>query len=286
MRVRFFVAEKEREVTLAEALAEGARAHGDHVDIASTSRAAFDPDYPVAAIFGVKASSRRVVDEHMRPGCASLVFDKALIRSEGAGNGYFRVGLNGTPIAYMMRERRPPSRWARLGIDLPNGIRKGRKVIFAGSSQKYCDWHRLGDANAYADYVLSLAKMEFAGRWSEFVYRPKPSWDGAKLIPGATLSTGRGDLPHLLRDAAVLITHGSSAAIDAVLAGVPVITMGQCAASPISQDLYAPRFTPPPDDRLREWAAALAWCQWTIEEFRSGEAWSFYRHELTLAGVR
>lgn len=79
-------------------------------------------------------------------------------------------------------------------------------------------------------------------------------WHADKKLAAATLDND-------LRDAALLLTWGSAAAVEALLAGVPVHVGPQSAAYGI-----APPFR-------RAWANVLADNQWTVDEIRNGTAW-------------
>lgn len=82
-----------------------------------------------------------------------------------------------------------------------------------------------------------------------------------------------------LRDAWALVTWASNAAVEALLAGVPVFCTGDCAASVMGRsDPIGIEYPSYPDDRY-EWAATLAANQWTLDEIRRGEAWKVLRHE-------
>lgn len=76
-----------------------------------------------------------------------------------------------------------------------------------------------------------------------------------------------------LMQAKVLITHTSAAAVEAVLAGVPVICDMQCAAWPFS-DAVTLGFSIQVSiaDRMK-WASILADNQWTVDEMKEGLAW-------------
>jgi len=69
---------------------------------------------------------------------------------------------------------------------------------------------------------------------------------------------------------ALVVTHSSAAAIGAVLAGVPVETSKYSAAHWFS----GKPVTDPIWNNRRRWAGSLADRQFTIEELRSGYAWS------------
>lgn len=75
-----------------------------------------------------------------------------------------------------------------------------------------------------------------------------------------------------LSDAWIVVTWSSAAAVQALIAGVPVVCAPECAAAPFAtaiENIERPK-------RLfgREaWAAVLADHQYTLDEMRSGQAW-------------
>jgi hypothetical protein len=71
--------------------------------------------------------------------------------------------------------------------------------------------------------------------------------------------------------ASCVVTHSSAAAVEAVLAGVRVITSLQSAAWCFSR-YPSPDIIPDADDR-RRWASVLADNQWTLDEIAAGTAW-------------
>lgn len=81
-----------------------------------------------------------------------------------------------------------------------------------------------------------------------------------------------------LNGAFALVTWASAAAVEAVLAGIPVVTGPFCAAHAYSHrvvDLGEPELIPlkPDDEARRIWAGVLADNQWTLDEMRDGTAW-------------
>ena len=189
---------------------------------------------------------------------------------------YWRMSVNAPqPLAYMARGR-PGDRWRATGGRIPRGpARLGKSIIFAGSSQKYCDWFALGDANAYAAEVLAGAAKAMPG--APLVYRPKPSWRGAEAVPGAALDDGSGSrvtLQAAMRSCRCVVTHGSNATFEALLAGYPAVTLGPGLASAIGVNTVA-------DVRTARWPGAAAvttlaydaaYHQWTVAEFETGYA--------------
>lgn len=69
------------------------------------------------------------------------------------------------------------------------------------------------------------------------------------------------------------ITYGSNSAVEAIIAGVPIVTKSRYSiAYPVAAHRVDERAWM--GDRT-QWAADLAYRQWTFEEFRSGEAWDW-----------
>lgn len=88
-------------------------------------------------------------------------------------------------------------------------------------------------------------------------------------VPGTTLVTG--SLAQSLAEVSLCVTYNSNTAVEAVLAGVPTITMdiGSMAWEVTSHDVASGPIMP----ERQSWAAQLAWKQWTEEELRSGACW-------------
>ncbi|MEQ8504625.1 MAG: hypothetical protein RIB80_04815 [Rhodospirillales bacterium] len=80
-----------------------------------------------------------------------------------------------------------------------------------------------------------------------------------------------------------MVTWTSNAAVDALLAGVPVFCTGDCAASVMGRsDPINIEYPYYPDNRY-EWAATLAANQWTLDEIASGMMWAAL--EMSVSGT-
>ena len=279
---------KPREKAIGEALKAGFEAHGDAVTVLPTAEYAAPEDgTQIACVIGIKGKSKRVFEDHIRSGRHALLVDKSYFgRAE-----FLRLSLDGFQPHYAHEIERPHDRLERMGVKF-RPLRAGRRdshVIYAGSSQKYCDWHGLGDATEYAKGVCHQINKAFGSgdatpSMRRVLYRPKPSWvaghpEDAIPVANTVFSGPDVKLDKLLPDCWALVTHGSNAAVEAVVAGVPVVVVsdGACAAQPMAgrdlqKDVYHPKF--PKDDERRQWAADLCWLQWTIEEIASGAAWA------------
>ena len=271
---------KERERAIGAALEAGFKRHGDQVRVVATADyQAPDDDTQMAVVVGIKGRSKQAFDDHLKSGRHALLVDKSYFgRTE-----YLRLSLDGFQPHYAHAVKRPTDRLKRLKVEFMQrrASTPDSCVIYAGSSQKYCDWHELGDATEYAKTVCHRINKQFHGL-RQVLYRPKPSWvaghpEDAVAIPHTAFSGPDVRLHQLLPRCHALVTHGSNAAVEAVMAGVPavVISDGACAAERVAEtvleNIWDPRF--PEAEERRQWAANLAYCQFTIDEIADGTAW-------------
>jgi hypothetical protein len=91
-------------------------------------------------------------------------------------------------------------------------------------------------------------------------------WQRDKIALGRSLAED-------LVDCWAVVTHASAAAIDALLAGVPVFLTGATVALEMGLSQLEAIESPRRPDGRQAWAARLAASQWTIDELRAGVAW-------------
>jgi hypothetical protein len=101
-----------------------------------------------------------------------------------------------------------------------------------------------------------------------FRAHPLAARKGFRQQPNYTHTIG-GTLEATLARAAVAITWNSNAGVDAVVAGVPLVTMDEGAMAREVSSHRIGAFVRP--DRSA-WAHRLAWKQWTLAEIESGVA--------------
>ena len=268
MKITFFAAQKDKEMNIAVAMAR----HCPYDFEVADSKKYLEGyrDYDIACIFGVKGFSNKVVAEGK-----CIYIDKGYL---GRGQ-YYRVSYNAFhPSHYMCDKELSWDRWLEQGISLYPKVERDGAIIYAGSSQKYCDFHGLGDATEYAKEVIRHIRGYDHDR-REIIYRPKPSWKAAVSIEGTTYSDNTEKLSDLLRNKlSLLVTHGSNAAIESLIMGVPAIVLDK--KNPISQycsgtvrELNNPAFPARAD--FEEFLAQLAYQQWTIDEMANGAMWNY-----------
>ena len=283
MKIVFYYSDKSRERILSEALKEGVVNRKDDFEMILTQD--FDkplPDTDVACMIGVKGRSKEIMDAHLKEGMNTLYFDKGYIRRKAKlhkGWEYWRVSVNSfQPLEYFQKIRQSSDRWDKFRYKIHQRT-TGQTVLVALSSQKYCNWHNLGDATKYAKSVLKISNKN-TGR--KIIYRPKPTWKEAVEIKGFGFSRLPTSITDELKNAHVLITYGSNAAFDAVINGIPSIVLGDGIAKPISSTslTYIEKPFFPAQESIYQWCCDLSYCQWTLEEFYSGEAREHLRRQI------
>lgn len=282
MRVCFFSSEKARERLLADAFMRGVIEHGDDAfmrPLGDEGNTTIEAECFV--MVGVK--SRELFHAHWSRGAHVIMLDKGYVRHSGPGPiptwEYWRVSVDAHhPTQYLMDTARPSDRFDRLNLEVQPWRTKGKQVVIAGSSAKYHAFYDLKDPTTFAKQIIK----ELLPRGRPIIYRPKPSWKEAVEIKGSIFSRGKESIMDVLAGAHALVTHGSNATFEAMLAGIPSIVLGEAVAKPISStsltEIEDPRIAS--DEERLQLLHNLAYCQWRMSEFASGEAWSFIRPVL------
>lgn len=157
-----------------------------------------------------------------------------------------------------------PNRWDEQGIKLRDDYRLGGQAVIVGMGPKSlgpCGLHPLQWETEAAARVRTLGLKP--------VFKPKrPKFPVLQKMPIA-----RGPIEKVLKGAALVICRHSNVAVDACIAGVPVICDDGAAYA-----LYQQGPAPTRDERL-EFLRSLAWWQWTPEEAK--ESWTYLIDRLS-----
>lgn len=286
MKVCFFHSDKPRERLLADAFADGVReaGRGDTIELKPLTAEVQIAEADVAVMVGVK--SRELFQANWRAGVHTLMIDKGYTRHAAPGPiklwEYWRVAVDAHhPTTRLMEVRRPHDRFEALGLKVEpwrHATQNGH-IVLAGSSQKYHDFYGMSDPTRWAEKLVTALRIHTQ---REIVYRPKPSWREAVPIADTTFSQPPKQIEDVLRGAHCLVTHGSNACFEAVLAGIPCIVLGDAVAKPISStsidEIHRPKLAD--QDTRMQWLANLAYCQWTLPEFARGEPWMILRSQF------
>ncbi len=273
MKIVFHASDKAREQELAATFCAGARIHGHDARVRLLTATPEPEACDLACVVGVKSKRLWQAYGAKFPDTHRMMLDKGYSRHRGPNRTweYWRVSLDaqhptGTTL---MSLAMPLDRLAALDLEIQPWRNDGDAIIIAGSSAKYHDFHGLHGPTEWAEKVIKrLGKRTKR----PIIYRPKPSWRDAVPIAGSIFSGGSDQLGALLQHAHVLITHGSNACFDAAMAGIPSIVLGDAVALPISStdldEIERPKRSP----HREQWAANLAYHQFTEIEFASGFA--------------
>jgi hypothetical protein len=185
-------------------------------------------------------------------------------------DGYHRVSINDWDTIVGMSRGCPDDRLRRLGIDVQDDKVSGSEILIAGMSGKGAGTHgyKPGEWERATLKAVECLQTEF-----KTVVRHKPM---KRCPPQESIEIA-------LSRAKILVTHHSNAAVDALVAGVPVFAtkgVGRLASSSFldASGIIEP-FRLSLRDR-RQLLADTAYAQWTPTEMRSGAAWDHILQRL------
>lgn len=171
---------------------------------------------------------------------------------QGDNGGFYRWTLN----AFQLREIRdvPDDRWKALKTDAWPWQRTGRHIVVAEPSPTYERFHGIEGWTARTVKALN-----------ELTDRPL-------LIRNKEMQRFGRKLHEDLKGAHCLVTHGSNAAVEAVIMGCPVFVHPDSAASLVGRCDLARIEEPIYPDR-QPWLNSLAYNQWNEQELCDGTLW-------------
>ena len=145
----------------------------------------------------------------------------------------------------------PGDRWAALQTEVRPWRQSGSHIVIAASSRTYARFHRV--ESWIADTIDALARVTAR----QLVIRDKES---------------KRPLQADLEGAHCLVSHGSIAAVEAVICGCPVFVHPDSAAALVGRTDLKLIERPAMPDRTR-WLHSLAYCQFNERELVDGTLW-------------
>lgn len=177
----------------------------------------------------------------------------------------YRLVVDGWSPHLYVRAGLPASRLKRLGVEVQPWRTGGDTITIAGSTGKSSVEHGL----AYRAWEIDVVR-QLQGCGKRIAYRPKPTDRDKAPIAGAEYDVGPIDCA--LRRSCAVVTHHSNAAVEALVAGVPVhCETGVAAAFSVPLAEVA---NPPLLEGREQFLADTAWLNWSLDEMRSGAAWA------------
>lgn len=265
MKIAFYISTgKSREAPLRDAWVAGCKQTGDELVVLPNNVEPIEAD--LAVMVGLKSIDLRFQCHAM--GQRVITFDKGYDRKED----WWRASIDThQPTRYLMQLTRTAARMNYCGwTPKPwRTIHPSHHVIIAGGGRKYYNAHDLPEP---VDYVAEIVvAIRSAGCNRKIWYRPKPSMSDVLPVPGTSLSRHK-TIYQILENAHALITFGSNACFEALLAGVPSIVLGDAIARPVSSVTLDEINEPfECDDQQRgRLLSALAYCQFRESELATG----------------
>lgn len=176
---------------------------------------------------------------------------------DGARQQFFRITRNA--LQHSGIGRSDGKRLAKLQIEIKPWRQSGTHVLVCPQSTHFMRAVVGLDRDWLAEIMASLPSL------TDRPVRVR-AWSPNKTALAQTLHED-------LASAHVMVTWSSAAAVTAILAGVPAIVLGQCAAAPMAGTSLDQLEQPPMPEGREQWAAVLADNQWTLDEMRAGIAW-------------
>lgn len=220
----------------------------------------------------------------IRPGQSSH-FHASIVRM-GVDFGYWkhlakqphdypmRVTVNaGHPHGFVHGRDWPPDRWDALGLVTRTDFDPAGPIILVGQGRKSV-WMYGEKPGEWETRKLNQLRAAYPGR--DILFRAKPGRGHLTNLGNAPLAEGK--IEHVLRGAALVVCRHSNVALDAILAGVPVVCEDGLASAVCPRELPEWKAIRPLSqaDRMRVLHAS-AWWQWTGYEAAQGHVWRFLR---------
>jgi hypothetical protein len=255
-------------LALFERIGEKIQKHGGRVIRADFAAMGRLPD-EVIPIVGCSPQFRDLIAEWQRRGRIWIYWDRGYLRRvfatglpKGADGGYYRWHLNEFQMSRV--EDVPDDRWRAL---LPGNPVDRRRL-------ELLPWHKGEHILITPAGGTDYAELHGQVGWLERTIATLKQHTARRLV--ARDKESKVPLSQELANAHALVTHGSIAAVEAVVMGCPVFVdpcsaaapMGKTALSEIEQPVYPER---------ERWCWSLAYHQFNEAELVNGVLWSLIR---------
>lgn len=205
----------------------------------------------------------KVIEEQKKRGLDVIILETGYINRGDEPDNHYAAGWNGLNGRADFKNKACPADRAKKLVSLKDW-NPGSNIVVCGQ----VPWDAAVEHTDHREWLQKIVRAIFMVTDRPVIFRPHPK---AKLPPieGTIYSTR--PLAQDLEDAYCCVTFNSNSGVEAVIAGVPTITMdkGAMAWEVTSHSLSDMQYMP---DR-QQWLNNLCYSQWTPEEMRNGEAW-------------
>lgn len=202
-----------------------------------------------AALYGVLRGCKEIIKQCEQIGNPYIALDHGYI-NHSHYDGYYRATCNGRQASFRTTRQYPSDRWENLHRECRPWRRTGKDILVIPLTGATADFYGF-DADIWLENVIS--RLQKHTDRNVFV-RPKQN---------------KTPIQEDLKNAHCIVTHSSNVAVDALLMGVPCITLGESVANSVSwtfENIESPSW---PD--REPWLFELCYRQFTLKELRRGE---------------
>jgi hypothetical protein len=212
-------------------------------------------------IRGLGGASQRAIQHCRRTGRTFYAIDTGYF-GNGKTKTVHRVTKNALQYIGPIVER-PADRAKQFGYKFKK-FKPGTKILLVPPSEKVMKLFDQPVPEAWVEQTIKQIR-KYSDRPIEVRLKPTRS----ERISTKSIQAALADDVHCL------VTYNSIAAIEALMEGKPSIVLGENAASIIAETNLANIENPkiPSKDKMDAYIAHLAYCQFTVEELKSGYAW-------------
>ena len=182
------------------------------------------------------------------------------------GNGREKIWFRVTKNAYQNSgpiHNRSELRMRHLRIDQSRFVR-GRKIMLVPPDPKVAETFKLGSAEEWTRRTIADIQS-FTDR--PVVVRDRPASRSVRQLEDRFVDAVRDDIN-------AVVVYTSNCAVEAAQHGIPVVCLGDSAATPLSQDLInIDCLQDLHKDQIYDWLRHLSYCQFTKREMQSGVCW-------------
>jgi len=261
-------------------MAQGSTVLGDSVTTYADTH--YKPEhakeYDTVIFWGYVETCQAIMKGFIAEGKAAVYLDLAYWER----GTHYKVSVNDRhPTAYFQDVKHDSVRREMFKV-FPKPYQKNERghILIAGMSKKAA-WAE-GREPVESWELAAIAELK-KHTDREIIYRPKPSFAGAKPLEGSKFSDPKtSSLDSLLKGCYAVVAYHSNVATDGLVEGVPAFVCKGVAKPMALSDLSQIDTPLYPDDR-EQWANNIAYCQWSEVEMKTGVCWAHLKQEGLIA---
>lgn len=210
-------------------------------------------------------------DAHRKSGRIAVGVDLGYYGRHTSQHYPMRITINREHPVGMLSQNPDPARWDSEGMQLRNDANPDGHIVLVGMGRK-SRWQYGIDGTAWERKRLEQIRARFPG--VKIVYRPKPG--ATERIDRGIKHDSNSPIESIIRGARLVVVRHSNVAVDACIAGVPVVCEDGAATYLYGSDLCNP-VNPTMDERLRFLRALAHW------QYRPNESRLCWQHILSVS---